>query len=119
MRIAIIALALIAAPASANEIVVDGDRLPCSYTQLAQGDNAGAIAALSSERSDPSRLINLGTAYARTGERAKAEAAYEAARASDVRYDLELADGRWMDSKAAARLALARLANGGTLLASR
>ena len=34
---------------------------------------------------------------------------YRAAIASPDRYDLQLADGRWMDSRAAARLAAASL----------
>jgi len=66
---------------------------------------------------DPSRLINLGTAYARLGRTAEAARAYDAAIGSPIRYDLELASGRYMDSRWAARTALANLEKGRPLLA--
>ena len=59
---------------------------------------------------DPAAQINLGTAMARLGRRDAARDHYRVALSSRDRYDLELADGRWMDSRAAARLAIARLA---------
>ena len=68
-------------------------------------------------RRDPSRLINLGTAYARLGRTADAAAAYDAAIGSPIRYDVELASGRYMDSRWAARTALANLSQGKPLLA--
>ncbi len=37
---------------------------------------------------------------------------YMAALASESRYDLQLADGRWMDSRRAARLALEKASRG-------
>jgi len=82
------------------------------YRELAAGDAAAAVTKLevaAQESTDPATLINLGTAYARQGATDKALAAYRAAIASDDRYDLELADGTWMDSRDAARQALARL----------
>ena len=66
---------------------------------------------------DPSRLINLGTAYARLGKTADAQTAYKAAITSDIRYDVELANGTYMDSRWAARTALANLDQGKPLLA--
>jgi len=71
--------------------------------------------AILAERSDctfvdPAAQINLGTAMARLGQRDAARDHYRVALSSRDRYDLELADGRWMDSRAAARLAIARLA---------
>ena len=66
---------------------------------------------------DPSRLINLGTAYARLGRTADAAIAYRSAIDSPIRYDLELANGDFMDSRWAARTALARLDQGRPLLA--
>jgi hypothetical protein len=65
--------------------------------------------------SDPAALINLGTAYARTGDHAAALNRYRAALTSRDRYDLELADGRWLDSRQAARLAIVMLKRGEAL----
>ena len=48
----------------------------------------------------------------RKGDRAAARGHYVSALASRERYDLELADGTWMDSRAAARLAIRMLAKG-------
>ena len=58
---------------------------------------------------DPARLINLGTAYARLGDVSRASEAFRRAMYSDARYDLELADGTVIDSRDAARMALANL----------
>lgn len=91
----------------------DAGALPVAYAELKAGKTDVALDALVRHRgveaSDPSRLINLGAALARKGRYAEAAAQYRAAMASDIRYDLELADGRWMDSHQAAKLALARL----------
>lgn len=122
-----VALSL-AAPAAAQSIVVvtaaqtDSDAaLPVAYAELKAGDNRTAITRLTGETSlderDPSRLINLGTAYARLGRSADAAAAYQAAAVSPIRYDVELADGRYVDSRWAARTALAHLDRGQPLLA--
>lgn len=83
-----------------------------AYTELSAGNAGAAISKLEHsavDRSDPAVLINLGTAYARQGATDKALAAFRAAIASPDRYDLELADGSWMDSREVARQALARL----------
>jgi tetratricopeptide (TPR) repeat protein len=83
-----------------------------AYSELESGDSAGAVHKLESNRtrrSDPALLINLGTAYAREGATDKAIAAFRAAIESPERYDLEMANGRWMDSREVARLALAAL----------
>lgn len=96
-----------------------GDRVDVGYTELVQGRPHDAIARIRANREveagDPAALINLGAAYARIGNTKKAEASYVAAIASSHRYDLELADGRWMDSRRAARLALRGLASGQVL----
>lgn len=95
------------------------DRVDVGYQELVQGRPHEAIARIQAndglEPSDPAALINLGAAFARLGQTAKAEASYKAAIASDDRQDLELADGSWMDSRRAARLALKRLDSGQTL----
>lgn len=116
-----------ASPAAAQSIIVvtgpqaDSMTLPVAYAELRSGENQAAIAKLTGETTlsprDPSRLINLGTAYARLGRMADAAAAYDAAIDSPVRYDLELADGRYVDSRWAARTARANLGAGRPLLA--
>lgn len=85
-----------------------------AYQQLAAGQTLQAVARLRDAEkdasADPSRLINLGTAYARLGRVDDAMRVYKAAASSDERYDIELADGTVMDSHAVARLAMKRLA---------
>lgn len=116
-----------ATPATAQSIIVvtgpqaDSQVLPVAYAELKAGDNSAAVAKLTGETTldarDPSRLINLGTAYARLGRTADASTAYSAAIDSPIRYDLELANGRYVDSRWAARTALANLNEGRPLLA--
>jgi Flp pilus assembly protein TadD len=117
MKMALIALVAVAAatPVSAQEYFGQpgGEPLPVAYADLQAGRTDAALKTLAQPRgveaSDPSRLINLGSALARKGRFTEAAAQYRAAMASDVRYELELADGRWMDSREAAKLALSRL----------
>lgn len=84
-----------------------------AYTTLAAGMADEAEAKIEANDSldsqDPARLINLGTAYAAQGRMDEAAAMFKAAILSDKRYDLELADGSWVDSRVAARMALAGL----------
>ncbi len=84
-----------------------------AYDALASGEARAAIAALEALREenpgDPALLINLGSAYAALGDTARAEASYREAASSDIRYQLELADGSWTDSRRAARTALRAL----------
>ena len=121
----LVALAF-ATPAAAQSIVVTGSDeeglapLSVAYEELKAGQNALAIDKLTHsdiDARDPSRLINLGTAYARLGQTADAATAYEAAITSPIRYDVELAGGTYMDSRWAARTALANLNEGKPLLA--
>jgi hypothetical protein len=94
--------------------------LSVGYEELQAGRNAAAVDKLTHSpinARDPSRLINLGTAYARLGQAVDAATAYEAAIASPIRYDVELANGGYMDSRWAARTALANLNEGKPLLA--
>jgi tetratricopeptide (TPR) repeat protein len=117
MKLALIALvaAGAAAPLSAQEYFgrTAAEQLPVAYADLQAGRTDTAIKTLAQPRgveaADPSRLINLGSALARMGRFTEAVAQYRAAMASDIRYELELADGRWMDSRDAAKLALSRL----------
>ena len=94
-------------------------QVEAAYSAMAEGRTADAINKLKANRAkqagEPAQLINLGTAYARTGNTAQARNQFEAALISKTRYDLELADGSWVDSREAARLALANLGRAGTL----
>ena len=123
----LVALAF-ASPATAQSIIVvtgpqagDSEILPVAYAELKAGENQAAVEKLTGDTTlsarDPSRLINLGTAYARLGRTTDAAAAYDAAAASPIRYDLELANGDYMDSRWAARAARANLDTGRPLLA--
>lgn len=98
------------------------ERSDVAYRELNQQRPADAIERIVSNRSleadDPAALINLGTANARLGRPDAALDHYRAALVSRQRYDLELADGRWVDSRAAARLAI-KMLNDGSVLALR
>ncbi|EHJ61867.1 TPR repeat-containing protein [Novosphingobium pentaromativorans US6-1] len=95
------------------------DEVDVAYEELAAGKNEEAIAKLqrmgAAQSNDPAALINLGSAYARVGMAQQAMVSYKAAAASPERYDLELADGSWMDSRWAARTAMKGIATGQTL----
>lgn len=87
-----------------------------AFETLSSGRSAEAAAALEEslrqDPRDPATLINLGTAYARLGDEARAAQAFRAAMTSRTRYQLELADGTWGDSRAVARRGLDRLGQG-------
>jgi tetratricopeptide (TPR) repeat protein len=87
-----------------------------AYAEMMAGQNSRAVDRIKAtgldRAGDPAALINLGTAYARMGDKRVALDCYKSAIMSQDRYDLELSDGRWMDSRAAARLAVAKLAQG-------
>lgn len=113
--IAILAAAgLLLAQSSTATLIEDGaEQTDAAYEQLANGETRAAItrleAALAENPGDPALLINLGSAYAETGDLDRAAAAYRAAADSEDRYRLELADGQWVDSRTAARRALQTL----------
>jgi predicted Zn-dependent protease len=81
-----------------------------AYEAIAEGRADDAIRALEAQLAknphDPALLINLGAAYAKHGDAARAARLYQAAIDSDTRYELELADGTWTDSRQAARRGL-------------
>ncbi|WP_347304178.1 tetratricopeptide repeat protein [Croceibacterium sp. TMG7-5b_MA50] len=93
-----------------------------AYEELMDGQTEAAVSVIEAELAerpgDPALLINLGSAYLRQGRAAEAATLFQQAADSRVRYDLELADGRWMDSRRAAKLAQVN-AGGRMLLASR
>jgi Flp pilus assembly protein TadD len=89
------------------------------YEALMAGDNEKAIADLMASpvsRHDPAFLLNLGQAYMRSGRTAEAREMFRLAMKKRDSVDLVLADGRVMNSKLAARQALATVQVG---LASR
>lgn len=81
------------------------------YGELVAGRPEAAIARIENNglarAGDPLALINLGTAYKMLGRKDEAQRLYRAAATSDQRYDVELADGRWVDSRHAASMAIA------------
>lgn len=89
---------------------VAGDSVDVAYDALMEGRHDAAIAQLenATDRNDPARLINLAAAYAAEGRMAEARATYERAAFAE-RYELETADGKWVDSRVLARQALASL----------
>ena len=111
------AMAQSPSPAASTEANVD--HVDVAYEELMTNRNREAVeeilASRLDDKGDPAALINLGTAYARLGDTEKARACFEAAIHSDTRYMLELADGRWMDSRRAARKAAKALADAETL----
>jgi hypothetical protein len=115
---------LVLAQASPATLTVEANRADgnVGYAELASGDASGAIARIEAgggaQRNDPAALINLGSANARLGRLESARQYYVAAITRGEPQDLELADGRWIDSRRAARLAL-RMLDRGTVLALR
>ena len=89
---------------------------PVGQAALEAGDPAEAIARIDAdaaiETGDPARLINLGIAYGRQGRDALARQMFEAAASSERRYRLETAEGRWVDSRHLARMAMRMLDRG-------
>lgn len=94
-----------------------------AYDELAEQRNAAAISRIENnpdlDQADPARLINLGIAYARQGRPDVARALFERAALRAERLSLETATGEWIDSRALARRALARLERGEFAVASR
>lgn len=95
------------------------DRADVGYDELMQGRPDLAIERIRANRSlsadDPAALINLGTAHLRIGRPKEAQSYFIAAITSTDRQELELADGRWMNSRRAARIALEMMPTGKTL----
>jgi cytochrome c-type biogenesis protein CcmH/NrfG len=100
------------------ELVINEQR-NVAYEELSSGRAAEAALALEAslrhDPRDPATLINLGTAYAQLGDGARAAQAFRTALTSGTRYELELADGTWDDSRAVARRALGTLNQGPAL----
>ena len=101
MSVFALALALLAAAPEAGTVA----SAPASETTTIEK-------AVVFDTRDPAELINIGIAYAQTGEEAKARAAFEAALACGEVVDIETADGSATDSRRLARKALRMLARG-------
>lgn len=111
---------------SAFSLAIDSNddlRRDVAFQELSEGQAEVAVTkledSLRTDRGDPAALINLGTAYARLGRADQALRMYNAAVASDERYELELGDGRWMDSRDAAMRAREKLVSAMALAARR
>ncbi|WP_395327638.1 tetratricopeptide repeat protein [Novosphingobium sp. BL-8H] len=89
------------------------DSVDVAYQDLSSGRAEEALrkleASAAARPDDPATLINLGAAYAATGRTDKALLAYRAAINSQDRYDLQLADGTWADSRDTARMAMQKM----------
>lgn len=113
---------LVEAPTVRSHFPMDNiEHVDVAYQEMIQGRTDEAIARIRANKhlaaNDPAAMINLGTAYARKGMTREALACFEMAKASQDRFELQLADGSWMDSRRAARIAAARLETSGTLAA--
>lgn len=117
--LATVALASICLSVPALATGTSQDHIEVAYEALSEGRTADAIAKLDGSRAvetnDPAALINLGTAYARQGRAEDARAMFVAAMKSPEHYYLELADGRWVDSRKAAKMALEALEKRGAI----
>jgi lipopolysaccharide biosynthesis regulator YciM len=85
-------------------------KIAIGYDALVAGDNERAIRDMLNgnvSRHDPAFLLNLGQAYARSGRVAEARDLFRQAARKREEVDLVLADGRVINSKLAARQALA------------
>lgn len=110
---------LILAQASTITVAANRDRFDVGYRELVADRPADAIQTIAANPAldidNPAALINRGTALARLGQMEAARDSYRAALASRERFDLELQDGTWLDSRHAARLAIKMLAKGQSL----
>lgn len=84
------------------------------YGELVSGQDDAAITVINRRPAtdDPARLINLGVAYARTGDVARARAMFRAAHTAADRVELETASGDWVYSRVLARRAMEMLDRG-------
>ena len=103
--------AMLMQSATAQMVEQNYESRDVAYEQIVAGQIEEAIArleaALEDNPGEPAILINLGSAHARAGNWDRAEHYYRLARDSEETYEVELADGTWMSSDDAARLALA------------
>ncbi|MEZ5710349.1 MAG: tetratricopeptide repeat protein [Blastomonas sp.] len=105
------ALAQEAPAAKDSEIGYEAGEL--GFAALRKGDYRTAINQMESaeqrDPNDPARMINLGHAHAKLGQTDAARQYFQAAISSRKSFDIILANGKVVDSRAAAREALKRL----------
>jgi uncharacterized protein HemY len=116
MKVLFYSVLFIAASASAGhaEQLQEGEvaypARAIGYEALSAGDNDKAVSDILNghiSRHDPAFLLNLGQAYARSGRLAEAREMFRSAARKRDTVDLVLSDGRVVNSKLAARQALA------------
>lgn len=94
-----------------SEINYDAGEL--GYASLRQGRYLAAIEQIKAESGerprDPAKLLNLGHAHSKLGQADQAREYYKAALKSRQSFDIILADGRVMNSRSAARVAIRQL----------
>lgn len=124
MSFTLIAMALIAAtPAAPSPAAVtatalasagEGGELAAQNLAAGRGDEALVTLQRASAANphDPAVLINLGIAYAHSGDDAKARAAFKAALSCHEVVELDTADGSATDSRRLARRAIRMLERG-------
>ena len=99
-------------PSETAKPIADSPR-SLGYNAIASGNLSAAEHMLGSDEllaaNDPARLLNLGYIYMRTGRINDARRLYQLVRDSGDHFMVELADGRLMDSREVAEIALRRL----------
>ncbi|MEW6575866.1 hypothetical protein [Sphingorhabdus sp.] len=89
------------------------ERGSLGFEALMANDNHRALNQILTDKStapnDPARLINLGRAHARLGDKEKARQAFLAAANCKEEFDLVLSNGQIMNSRKVAALALKSL----------
>lgn len=106
-----IAPLMLAQAATAHMVEQEYETREVAYEELVDGDARAAVVRLEAELQDnpgdPAILINLASAHSLLGNYDAAQSYYRAARDADEGYQLELANGRWADSREVATLGLA------------
>lgn len=91
------------------------ERGSLGFEALMANENQRALNQILADKStapnDPARLINLGRAHARLGDKEKARQAFLAAANCKEEFDLVLSNGQIMNSRKVAALALKSLGN--------
>lgn len=113
ITLALTPLMLAQASALPHATYDDPEVLEVAYEEIANGNFDAALEVLETAHADsphdPATLINLGSVHQQLGNMQEARLYYVAALESSTRYDMELADGRWIDSRRVATMALGTL----------
>lgn len=116
MSVTAFAIALVAASTSAAPLYVAAQAPELAVQPLTAGRAQQALVTLeqasAADPQDAAVLINLGIAYAQSGEEAKARTAFERALACPDVIEIDTADGSATDSRRLARKAIKMLDRG-------